>query len=525
MATVLLPSPAVHAAAPEATRLFPPGGTRGTTVTVKVAGSFPVWPAAAWTERPGTLWEPRPESGTFAVTVAPEAALGVHLVRFTTPEGATALRRFVVGHLPEIEETEPNDKPSAATAVVEPVVVVNGVLGKGGDADLYRVTLAAGETLVAQADANRLLGTAADLTLEVADPRHALMSRNLDAAGLDPRVVFTAPAAGDYFVRVYGFPETADATIGLAGGESFVYRLTLSKHGFLVAALPSAVSPGTEAQVAPLGWGLPAESAPLHVPAAALATSATGARRTITVAFDGVGGAVSLPVVEIPVETLPQEEGSSATPPVLFSGRLSAPGQRLRHRFTATKDATYTLLVEGIAAGMAVDPLLAIEDGEGKRLAFTDEPAGKLSWKAPAEGVYTAVVSDRRGQSGPSHGYRISIRPDLPAVTLACDVDRLAGEPGKPVELAITIGREHGFREPLDIVLVDPPARVTAAAVQSTHEGDTAKKVTLVITAAEPFSGPVRLGARIAGAADPAPLPVRCGPEGMDSVWLGIEAP
>jgi hypothetical protein len=105
------------------------------------------------------------------VTVAPEAALGVHLVRFTTPEGATALRRFVVGHLPEIEETEPNDKPAAATAVGESVVVVNGVLGKGGDVDLYRVTLAAGETLVAQADANRLLGTAADLTLDVADAR------------------------------------------------------------------------------------------------------------------------------------------------------------------------------------------------------------------------------------------------------------------------------------------------------------------------------------------------------------------
>jgi len=270
---------------------------------------------------------------------------------------------------------------------------------------------------------------------------------------------------------------------------------------------------------------LPAESAPLHVPAAALATSATGARRSVTVALDGVGGAVSLPVGEIPVETLPQEEGSSATPPVLFSGRLSAPGQRLRHRFTAMKDATYTLLVEGIGIGTAADPVMSLEDDDGKRLAFTDDPTGRISWKAPADGVHSAVVSDRRGQFGPAHGYRLSIRPDLPAVTLACDVDRLAGEPGKPVELAITIGREHGFREPLDIVLVDPPARVTAAAVQSTHEGDTAKKVTLVITAAEPFSGPVRLGARIAGAAEPAPLPVRCGPEGMDSVWLGIKAP
>jgi len=110
-------------------------------------------------------------------------------------------------------------------------------------------------------------------------------------------------------------------------------------------------------------------------------------------------------------------------------------------------------------------------------------------------------------------------------VNLACDVDRLSGEPGKPLELAITIGREHGFKESLDMVLVDPPPGVTAAAVPSPPEGDAAKKVKLVITAAEPFSGPIRVAARIAGAADAAPLPVRFGPEQIESVWLGIKAP
>ncbi|MSR25585.1 MAG: hypothetical protein EXS06_00990 [Planctomycetaceae bacterium] len=513
------------AAPPEATRLFPPGARRGATVTVKVAGSFPTWPAEAWTERLGTVWEPQPESGTFAVTVAPDAALGPTLVRFTTPEGATAVRRFVVGHLPEIEETEPNDKPAAATAVDGSVVVVNGVLGKGGDVDLYRVALAAGETLVAQADANRLLGTAADLTLDVADARHSLLARNLDAAGLDPRVVFTVPVAGEYFVRVYGFPETADATIGLAGGEAFVYRLTLSKRGFLVATLPFAVSLGADTQLAPLGWKLPTDNAPLPVPAAALAPSATGARRSIAVALDGIGGGVSLPVVEMPVVVVPQAEGASVPPPVMFSGALTAPKQRALHRFTAIKDMAYTLLVEGIAIGTAVDPVLALEDSEGKRLAITDDPAGTLSWKAPADGVYTAVVRDRRGFFGPAHGYRLTIRPDLPEVKVTCDVDRVTGEPGKPLELAITIGREHGFKESLDIVLVDPPAGVTAAAVQSPSEGDAAKKVGLVITVAEPFSGPVQVAARIAGAADAAPLPVRFGPERLESVWLGIKAP
>jgi hypothetical protein len=261
------------------------------------------------------------------------------------------------------------------------------------------------------------------------------------------------------------------------------------------------------------------------VPAATLAPSATGARRSVTVSLEPIAGGVSLPVVEMPVVVVPQAEGASVSPPVLFSGSLTAAKQRLAHRFTATKDVAYSLLVEGIAIGTAVDPILSIEDLDGKRLAITDDPAGTLSWKAPADGVYTAVVRDRRGSFGPAHGYRLTIRPDLPRVKVTCDVDRASGEPGKPVELAITISREHGFKESLDLYLVDPPAGVTAAPVQSPPEGDAAKKVVLVITAPEPFSGPVRVAARIAAAADAAPLPVRFGPEGLDTIWLGIKAP
>lgn len=516
--------PCASAAQPEASRLFPPGGRRGTSVVVKVSGTFPSWPVSAWTERAGTVWEPREEAGTFSVTVAPLAPLGVHLVRFHSPGGATAVRRFVVGHAPEIEETEPNDAPAAATAIDEPVVVVNGVLGKGGDVDLFRVRLGAGETLVAQADSHRLLGAPADLTLDVIDARRSIVARNLDAVGLDPRVVFKAPAAGDFVVRVHGFPETPDSTIGLAGGDAFVYRLTLSTRGFLCATTPSALPQGSDSLVVPLGWGLRADAPPIDLPAAALAPAATGARKSVTVALDGVGGSATLPVVEMPVVAVPQADGDSAPLPVLFSGVLAVRGQRAVHRFSAAKDAAVSLLVEGIGIGTEVDPILALEDGAGKRLAFTDDPAGTLAWKAPADGVYTAVVRDRRGHAGPSHGYRLTIRPDRPAARLACDVDRITGEPGKPLEVSISIDRRHGFADTLELFLVDAPTGVTLVPVQSPPEGDAAKKATLVITASEPFSGPLRVAARVAGR-DDSLLPVAFGPESLDGLWLGIAAP
>ena len=54
---------------------------------------------------------------------------------------------------------------------------------------------------------------------------------------------------------------------------------------------------------------------------------------------------------------------------------------------------------------------------------------------------------------------------------------------GRPIEVAISIDRLRGFSSPIDLVLLDPPAGVTAAPLQSPPEGDAAKQVTLVVTA------------------------------------------
>ena len=512
---------AAVAAPPEATRLFPPGGQRGTTVTVKVSGSFPSWPAAAWTERAGTAWEPQAETGTYAVAVAPDAPLGVHLARFTSAEGATAVRRFVVGATGQVVEAEPNDRPAQALAIEELPVVVDGVLEKRGDVDLVRVRLAAGETLVAQADSNRLLRTPADLALEVVDARQSILARSLDASGLDPRVVFRAPADGTFVVRVWALPEAPDSTIGFSGGESWVYRLALSKGRFLVGSLPLVVTRGADASVLPLGPGLEGAAA-LPIPAAATLPDATGARSTVSLAIDGVGGVAEVAVSESPVLV---GEGPAGTLPVVFAGVLRAPREKARHRFVATKDMAVSLVVEGQSIGTELDPLLSVRDAAGTLVASTDEPAGKLSWKASADGEYVAEVSDRRGQAGPGHAYRLSIEPPSPRVRLASDVDRLSGEPGKPIELTVTLQREHGHAETLEITLDGAPEGVTAEKVTSSGSGDTAAKVTLSIVAAGPVSAPVRVVARPVDKPDAPPTPVRFGPEGVGTLWLGVKAP
>lgn len=511
----------LRAAPPEATRLFPPGAPRGSAATVKVAGSFPSWPATAWTERPGTAWEPQAESGVYAVTVAPDAPLGVHLVRFTSAEGATAVRRFVVGASREIVEAEPNDRPAQAPLVDDLPVVVDGVLEKRGDVDLVRVRLAAGETLVAQADSNRLLRTPADLALEVVDARQSILARSLDAAGLDPRVVFRAPADGTYVVRAWALPEAPDSTIGLSGGENWVYRLTLAKGRFLVGALPSEVAQGADGALVPLGPGLEGAAA-IPLPAAATLPGATGARGTVSLAIEGVGGMAEVAVSAGPVLV---GEGPAGTLPALFSGVLRAPRETARHRFVATKDAPLTIVVEGQAIGTELDPLLSVRDAAGAVVASTDEPAGRLSWKAPADGEYVAEVSDRRGQAGPGHAYRLSIEPAAPRVRLVCDVDRVSGEPGKPIEVTVAVKREHGHAVNLEFALDGAPEGVTAEKVVSAGSGDGAAKVTLGVVAAGPVSGSLRISARPVDTPDAPPEPVRFGPEGVTTLWLGVTTP
>jgi len=504
------------AAPPEATRIFPPGVRRGATVTVKVAGSFPVWPVTVWSERPGLQWEPQADPGTFAVTAAADAPLGVHLPRFVSPEGASAPRRFVVGHLPESVESEPNDRVAEAGTVEALPAVVSGVLASSGDADCHRVRLAAGERLVAQADAHRLLRSPADLVLDVVDARGNVLARTLDAAGLDPRVSVVAPADGDYVVRVWGFPETPDSTIGLAGGETFVYRLSIGRGAFLVGTEPSALTAGGEAVVRPLGAGLDGAAA---VPLVARGMTAPG---TLWVALDGVAGMAEVAVTPLAVVAAGAD---AVAPPVVFTGVVNASGETRAHRFTTTKEGKLTLLLEGTAIGTLLDPLLAIRDPAGAIVASTDDPAARIAWNPPADGTFVAEVRDRRGQGSPAHGYRLTIRPDQPRVALSAAIDRIAGKTGTALEVPLAVEREHGYGEILDIVLVDPPPGVTAAAIQSPAEGDAAKKVALSITAAAPLSAPVRVAARVAGKPDAPPLPVRFGPEGLDTLWLGVTPP
>src|SRR5262245_45086070 len=113
------------AAPPKVNHLFPAGCQRGQSIVVTAAGDFSNWPPEVWTNRAGLVVTAEKDRGKFKVEAATDAIPGVYWLRMHDKDGASAPRPFVVGTLPEVAESEPNDGPEKLQEV-EPRIVMNG---------------------------------------------------------------------------------------------------------------------------------------------------------------------------------------------------------------------------------------------------------------------------------------------------------------------------------------------------------------------------------------------------------------
>jgi len=208
------------AAGPQVRSLLPSGGQRGTTVEVTAGGTFPTWPLQTWVDRPGVTIAPAADKGKLSVAIAGDAPCGLYWMRLFDAAGASAPLPFVVGTINEVLEQEPNNDPDKSQSVASAPVVVNGRLGANGDVDMFAIALRKGQTLVASLEAHETLGSPVDAVMQIVSPRGDVLAYNHDEHGLDPQIVFAAPADGSYLVRVFGFPATPNQTIGLPAAIS-----------------------------------------------------------------------------------------------------------------------------------------------------------------------------------------------------------------------------------------------------------------------------------------------------------------
>jgi len=481
---------------PTLTDLFPAGAARGRTAAVNASGAFDHWPAQVWIEGRGVEMRAEKEKGRLWVTVAADAPPGLRWVRLYDEEGATALRPFIVGSLPEIVEAEPNDEPRAPHGLSVGSATVNGRLSKAGDVDGFAVTLLRGQTLVADLEAARHLGSPMDAVLQVVSTDGFVLAQNDDDVGRDPRIIFEAPAAGSYIVRLFAFPAKPDSSIQFAGGNAFVYRLTLTTGGYLDYAFPLAVGRGGPRTLEAIGWNIPHDLRALPI-------VENDASDTISVFHPSLADTAR--VRQVPFATAVESEPNDAARPqaiagtVALSGRIDPAGDQDVFCISLRKGDKRLFRVESRALGRPLDPVLRVVDAGGKILAESDD-AGRnsrdleRSFTAPADGEYRLVVRDLNGRGGPRFAYLLSVLGPQPDFALNLTADRFELTPRKATKIAVAVQRQDGFAEPIEIVVEGLPAEVSAKPIMSKPGDASARSVTLELSADDcACSGPFRI--------------------------------
>ena len=482
---LLLSTTSLAAAPPEVTTFSPTGVTRGQTAEVTAGGNLGgTWPAQVWTDNPGLTIEALEGRGKLKVTAAAHARPGLTWVRLIGADGASVPRPLFVSQLPEVAEVEPNNSFKERQQLSNPAVIT-GKLQKQNDVDVFSIPAQAGQTIVASAIANELLGSPMDAVLQICTESGTVLTQDHDSHGLDPQLTYTVAQAGNYLVRIFAFPSEPNSTIGFAGGDAYLYRLTITTGGYADHTLPLAVQRGKPTELKLHGWNLPSPAATLEVPA-------TDLRELLFFQAQDAAGLVPLLATNLPslvAETTASRETPQECPlPCVLSGRLDEPKDSDIFRFTAAKGKTLSIKAESDSIGYEVDPVLRVTDEAGKVLAEAESPrrGGEpvLSFTPPTDGPYRLEISDLHRRGGLRYAYRLTLAPVTPdfAVTLAAGTFSIV--PGKTLEIPLTIDRKSGFAAEIEFTAENLPAGITAAPLKSLPAGDTAKTAKLVLTAA-----------------------------------------
>jgi len=480
---VTLASP-VQAKPPTLERFSPPGVQRGKTIAVSAVGSFDHWPTQAVSDDKALEIKVETEKRKLSITAKAEARPGVHWIRLADDEGATSLRPFIVGDLPEINEIEASDEP---VALESPRVTINGRLGRRNDVDEFSLPLKKGETLVAAVDANHHLGSPMDAVLQVVSTRNFVLAQNDDHQGFDPRIAYQVPEDGTYKVRIFAFPATPNSTIAFSGGDNYVYRLTITTGPYFDHGFPMAVSRQDPKPVEAHGWNLPPEGRPLEV-------GTTEERDVVTLSHPDIANVVEIPVIAHPSLT----EQTSSDPkfrqplpvPSTVTGRIDQPGDDDLYEFTAKKGQTLRIRVEARKLGTPLDPFIRLTDSKGAVVNEVDDQGRderdpQLSLTPPSDGTYQVMIRDLHREGGMDYVYRLSIETLEPDYQLTLKSDRVNLTPGKPGKVEVAIDRKNGFKGTIEVALAGEAEGVSAPPVKSEQGKPSAKTVTLTVTATD----------------------------------------
>lgn len=526
----------VEAAAPEIKRIYPAGGQTGSSVTLTLSGKVPD-DLQVWISQPLITAQLPPDDSRIVLNIPAEVAPGRYWLRFHNAEGATDLFPFVVGRLPEQLEQEPNNDLPDPAPVVAPggdgasatrpafeSMIWNGVLHKSGEVDLFPVHLAAGQTLIASLDAHELLGSPMDGVLQIVSERGFVLEQNDDHHGMDPRIVYEASRDEMVAIRVFAFPATPNSTIGFAGGDDYVYRLTLTTGPFVDHVTPLSVTRNDQPiELQLFGWNLPEHQAIRRIEPTVNTAE--------TMVLDGLTNAASVSIVDMPSRTevdAPPPEGWSI--PFAVTGHIATRSERDQYTVRLEKGQKFRVRCVARSINSPVDPVIRVLAPDGKLVKEMDDVGResldvRLDLTASTDGVWHLEVRDRFFSYGPDHVYQLIVEPVMPALELNLATNHLMKKVGEPLKVEVTVDRQDGFEGDVSLSIDGLPKELTAAPITV---GSKDKKGTLEIQGdvSNSFSGLIKVlgkGSDSEAAPTTARAAITGHTEKTSGIWLTVQ--
>ncbi|PYV93753.1 MAG: hypothetical protein DMG05_00380 [Acidobacteria bacterium] len=517
------PLSAAEAPLPKIVRIYPPGGQKGTSVTVEILGEFLSNAQSIEFDCQDLVWTKTLSTSSAKITgvisILPHATLGPHLLRVLTLDGPSTSAMFNVGQFPSILEIESNDRPEQAQPIPSLPAEIQGRLDGSADIDYYAFHVRAGERWIFDFRSIEY-GSSVEAKMTLLDAQANRVAFNDDRDDFDetPFLEHTFDTGGTYSIKLdqYRGPR------GFNFGKNCAYTLRISALPCIYYTAPFGARVGRTTRIKLFGTALDKlekvyltelrrgeytrmtypYTMPIHFRpdppstsqlaridgkvisrrldrAEALFTIPTATRTGLwqlwTEGLQGISDGVKIELTDVseydetgvPKAVWAQEE-------MAINGSLQRPKEEDVYQINAV--AGQPLHCWTLAAQLGVphlDTVLELRDASGKKLAENDDvvagqgtlignPDSSLFYTPTQDGPLTLLVKDRVGRGGPGYQYRLKLKSEKPGFQLVTTPENFTVPKGGSAEIKVHLVREAGFEGEVSVWFEGMPPGVAA---------------------------------------------------------------
>lgn len=480
--------------------IFPNGLQRGTSTEIQISGVDLEGLTSLRFSHRGLTAKPS-KDGRW--TVSSEAGIqpGVYAMQAIGNWGISNPIPIMVGPLPEIRETEPNEKTPQLLKIP---VTVSGQIQAAADVDNFNFTGKKGDRVVIEAKSDSY-ESPLDPTIRVFGPSGSQVAESQDTTNYDPYLELSLPEDGTYRLQLF------DAVYG--GSPAHIYRLSIHNGPVIDSVIPASVNAVEPTSLKLLGRGLsaraeatfpklngfaesslsmlfdPKSATPPNSSLGVFSNSDSVSRYNISqfrgqFLIDSKPLAIATEPVQSEIESndVPKQ-AQQLIPPFDLTGLIQQPGDVDYYHFSAKQDEIWVIetvadrlnspaylnvTVEKLNPDNTTSVVAELAEMGANPFGPIFEKAtrdGKLQWKAPSHGDYVLRVVHSNSHEGDARFvYRLIMRklkPDFQLIAIPAGATGPTGltciKGGRTV-VSVLLNRMDGFDSAVRVDCLDLPA-------------------------------------------------------------------